>query len=321
VARALERRQLSHENAQLRARLERSELVRPLDTNYAPLRAVLEVAHRAAAGSASILLTGPAGVGKYALAQELHRASARGRGPFVALSAAQLRGADAARLLFGRAARDGAVVESAALSTTGTLYLGDLGALSAVLQTRLLRALSVGEFRAEAGATLWPVRARIIAATRESPDDPASKVQPELVARLGGVRLTIPALAERPDDIERLATTFVHASSGGSVTLAPDAVAMLRAHRWPGNAAELRTVLTGVLAQCRSDTITAGDLTVEASSTTPLVEVERRHIAAVLGAADWHQGRAAEILGISPKTLYRKIREYGLHRPRSGARA
>ena len=321
VARALERRALEHENAHLRDRVARNELATPLATTYAPLRAVLEMAERAAATDDPVLIVGPAGVGKYALARSVHRRSPRGRGPFVAITVAELRTPDAARRLFGRAARDGEVVTPAALSTTGTLYLGDLTALSGPLQARLARALATGAFRAEAGAMPWPVRARVVAAIRGTFEDATARLHPELATRLGAVRVVLPPLVERRDDIEGLAMAFVHEASAGAVTVAPSALAALRAHDWPGNASEVRAVLARALAAIPAGELTARDLPIGAPSRMPLDEVERRHIAMVLEAEGWHQGRAADILGISPKTLYRKIREYGMQRPSAGGGA
>jgi len=126
-------------------------------------------------------------------------------------------------------------------------------------------------------------------------------------------------------DIPLLATHFLERFRGqGAPTLAPDAVEMLQAYEWPGNIRELRNVIERALLLHRGPVLGAADLPISQARTSAglpgsrvsLAELERRHIESVLAHMGWHQGRAADVLGISPKTLYRKIREYGLERPR-----
>jgi DNA-binding NtrC family response regulator len=315
VARALERRRLvsAHAVAQVdRARLDAAS---PLLTRYAPLRAVLAVADQVAEGEGPVVLSGPAGVGKRALALAMHRRSPRAHASFVTLDRGDLASPQAAVALFGQLARGSAASVTGALSMAGTVFLADLSALELALQRRLARALETAAFRPEGGVDPVPVRARLMVAVRAPLDTDSAMVHPELVRQLGDIRLELPALAVRPDDIVPMAESYVAVVSGGTRTLGPDAADRLRAHHWPGNVSELRGVLDVALAVSPRRVLEADDLVMGTPLTQPLAAVERRHIVAVLEATGWHQGRAAEALGISPKTLYRKIREFGLRRP------
>jgi DNA-binding NtrC family response regulator len=319
VQRAMERRRLTSENQRLRARLARVDGASPLASRSAAMRAVLAVAEQAAGGSAPMLVIGPAGVGKTALAEHLHQRSPRATAPFVVVTAGEMRGPHAAELLFGRVARGSASAAPAALSSAGTVYLTEVGALSAAVQRRLARALHTGSYRPEGGTELSPVRARVIVGSREPLEQLRPAVASDLIAELGSVRIELPPLLARREDIGPLAEAYVRSATDDERRLASEAVERLRAYDWPGNIAELRAVLDGALVVSPDRELAASDLPLGTPSALPLEEVERRHIAAVLRATDWHQGRAAEALGISPKTLYRKIREFGFQRPGSEA--
>jgi two-component system NtrC family response regulator len=167
------------------------------------------------------------------------------------------------------------------------------------------------------------VRARVIAAMREPLKDSDSRVNADLVAALGSALIALPSLAERAVDIPLLADAFLAGGGdGAALQFEPDALAALAQYPWPGNVEELRAVVSRARLIARQGVIRAADLSLaRADEQLELAEVERRHIVSVLEAKQWHQGRAAESLGISPKTLYRKIREFGLQRPAAGGRA
>jgi transcriptional regulator of acetoin/glycerol metabolism len=130
-------------------------------------------------------------------------------------------------------------------------------------------------------------------------------------------RITLPSLRERAVDIPLLANVFLSANSNATPPeFDPPALDALREYSWPGNVAELRAVVERARMLCRDGLIRVTDLALAPSDhRLELAEVERRHILAVLRANEWHQGKSAESLGISPKTLYRKIREFSLLRP------
>ncbi len=321
LARALERRRLLSAQVVVQHDRARFDAAHPLETRYAPLRAVLAVAEHVAGGDGTVVLTGPAGVGKRALALTMHLRSPRAHASFVTVDRGTLESPHAAVALFGQVARGASGAQLGALGSTGTVFVADICALELSMQRRLARALQTGSFRPEGGVDPAPLRARLIVAARDPLSAPSASVHPELVRELGDIRLELPGLASRPEDIGPLAEAYVAAVSGGTRRLSREAVALLRAHQWPGNVLELRGVLDVALAVARRRVLEPGDLVVGAPLTQPLAVVERRHIVAVLEATGWHQGRAADALGISPKTLYRKIREFGLHRPGREGRA
>jgi two-component system NtrC family response regulator len=190
----------------------------------------------------------------------------------------------------------------------------DAALLSAQERPVLIDALLQRSFTRLGGTQRIPLRARVIVCDRagESGDVP-------------GVHLTIPPLSQRPEDIGTLATEFVERLGSGITprTLTPETVQLLLEYQWPGNVRELQAVLTRVAILSRRPEITAADLRmvlVWGSGTdgkgAQLSDLERLQIEAVLIRSNWHQGRAAEVLGISTKTLYRKMREYGFVRPR-----
>ncbi len=315
VSRALERRRLVSAHAVLQTARARFDAAHPLETRHAPLRAVLAAAEQIAMGDGPVVLTGPAGVGKRALALTMHLRSPQAHAAFVTVDRGMLASAHAAVALFGQAAHGALPAVAGALRSTGTVFLADVSVLEVSLQRRLARALDTGTFQPEGGGDPLPLRARVMVAGREPLDAAAATVHPELAQQLGDVRLELPALAERPDDIVPLAESYVTAVSGGTRALSRAAAERLRSHHWPGNVLELRSVLDVALSVARRRLLEAGDLAVGSPLSQPLAVVEQRHIVSVLEASGWHQGRAADALGISPKTLYRKIREYGLRRP------
>ena len=152
----------------------------------------------------------------------------------------------------------------------------------------------------------------------------------DLLYRVNTVTISLPPLRERLVDIPLLAHYFLRQLAGASAPmLTPDAIMLMQEYAWPGNIRELRNVMERVVLlargerEIRAQHLVLGSATPTSratiGSTTSLAELERQHIDAVLTQTNWHQGNAAEILGISPMTLYRKIHEYGFHRPRGGA--
>jgi two-component system response regulator AtoC len=330
VRRAWEKRQLARENRYLHARLSRVDGTPEIVTQYAPMHAVLSLLERAAMAEAPILVTGESGTGKTLLARAIHRLSAR-PGPLVDVDCAALSESLLEIELFGheRGAFSGALqrkVGAIELAANGTVFLDEVIALSPKLQTKLLRALEQGSFFRIGGNQKIEVAVRLVAATAHqlSVGVHEGRFRAELHARLGAVTVELPPLRERTVDIPLLAEHFL-AQFGGPTPplLTPDAVGVLEEYPWPGNVRELRNVIERAVLLARGREIRAQDLPlrpmhIAASAGGPVTldELERSHIEAILGQANWHQGRAAEMLGISSKTLYRKIREYGFQKPR-----
>jgi DNA-binding NtrC family response regulator len=316
ISRALETRKIANENATLRAQLARADGAPEFITRFAPLRAVHAAALAAAGREMPVLIIGAPGTGKCSLARAMHARSSRAARPFVQLDAAALATPDAERTLFGVEPAGGGPRTRAALAGRGTLYLHDVTVMNARAQARLARALREQRFRAVGAADERSVRARLIAASPGPLNTPGLRVHPELVAELSATHIVLPSLRERAVDIPALAEAFL-AAAGDATTLRidPDALAALEAYSWPGNVAELRAVVERARLRAQGGVIRVTDLSLTADDELELSEVERRHIVSVLEARAWHQGRAAQSLGISPKTLYRKMREFGLRRP------
>jgi DNA-binding NtrC family response regulator len=333
VRRAWEKRMLARDNVFLQRRLQHGMAAPQLVTQYAPLRAVLTLIERVAPSGSPVLVTGESGTGKDLIARLLHAHGGHADGPFVDLNCAALSEALLETELFGveRGAFPGADARKVGLielATGGTLYLDNIGDLALKLQGKLLRAIETGEFYRVGGTQKVAVQVRIVASTTHdlSRMVATGTFREDLLHRINTIRVALPPLRERLVDVPLLAEHFLgHFGGAQPPILSADAIAVLERYRWPGNVRELRNVIERAVLLAVNGVITAADLPLGAelgggaratpSSTLTLSELERRHIAEVLDRSNWHQGRAADMLGISPKTLYRKIREYGFRRP------
>ena len=237
--------------------------------------------------------------------------------------------------LFGheRGAFTGAIARKAGLielASNGTLFVDDIGLLTAKLQSKLSRALEHGSFFRVGGTQKVDINVRLVTASTQDLDEGVKdgRFRDDLLYRLNTVTVSLPPLRDRAVDIPLLAEHFMTQLAGaGAPKLTADAIARMQEYSWPGNIHELRTVIERVMLIGRTnghDEIRAQDLPLSTAqpanravigSNTTLEELERQHILAVLEQTHWHQGNAAKILGISSKTLYRKIREYGFSRP------
>jgi DNA-binding NtrC family response regulator len=332
VRRAWEKRRLARENVLLQSQLERAGGALEIETQYAPLRAVLDMIARVAPSDSPVLITGESGTGKELVAHMLHRLSGR-NGPFVDVGCASLTEGMLESELFGheRGAFPGADARKLGLmelAAGGTLFLDGIAELSPKLQGKLLRALDQLSFYRVGGTQKVEVDVRVLAATNR---DLAACVadgsfRDDLYYRINTIAIELPALRDRTVDIPLLAKQFLRQFGKASpLTLAPDAIELLARYPWPGNVRELRNVMERAVLLARGPQIHAADLPLHTPApgapdraSTPaisLAELERRHIESVLHETSWHQGRAASTLGISSKTLYRKIREYGFRRP------
>jgi DNA-binding NtrC family response regulator len=280
-----------------------------------------------------VLISGESGTGKDLIARLLHQRGVGTEGPFVDLNCAALAEPFIETELFGveKGAFPGAEQRKVGLlelAAGGTLYLDNVGDLDLRTQGKLLRALETNSFYRVGGTQKTETNVRVVASTTR---DLASMVaagtfRDDLLHRINTIRIVLPPLRERTVDVPPLARHFLDDFGGmAPPTLTPEAVSALERYRWPGNVRELRNVIERAVLLATGGTIDARDLPigvetgaaprVAPASTLTLTELERQHIADVLERSNWHQGRAAELLGISPKTLYRKIREYGFRRP------
>jgi two-component system NtrC family response regulator len=331
VRRAFEKRQLVRAEALRRQRRVAPTGLGEFRTTTPELQAVLATVEPLAREAGPICLFGERGTGKALVARALHRMSGR-NGAFVEMRCADIPAARHEADLVGRESSDPAerrvgVVE---LAAGGTLFLADVERLDPRAQQRLLTLLDEGTFTRVDGTRVRRSDLRLVAATSLALADAtaARSLRPDLAARLGAQIIALPPLRHRRGDIRLLADKFL-AEIGGATPprLTEAAGEALERYGWPGNVQELRAVLERAVLLAGGAPIQPRDLALaEGVGPRPapappvsLEEVERRHIAEVLAHVGWHQGRAAQVLGISAKTLYRKIREYGLERPHAGA--
>lgn len=348
VRRAWEKRVLVRHNRYLRAQIERQRPVASFVTQYAPLTAVLSMVEKFAPSPMPVLVAGEPGTGKALVAQLLHRHGAHPDGPFVHLDCAAVSDALQVRELVGSEVTRGepghqqhGVFE---LAAGGTLYLEHIDALSPAAQSVLRDVLDSASFVRRNGTQRLPFDVRLVVSSSRDVTAlvEAGTFDEALWHRLTAMRVALPALRDRAVDIALLSRHFLAAARPGQrvpLRITDDAVSALERYRWPGNVRELQLVLERASVLATQGVVEAGHLgfgdtplpggaatataRIDGSRATAAVtdaapslgELERKHIAEVLDRTGWHQGRAAELLGISPKTLYRKIREYGFKRP------
>jgi two-component system response regulator AtoC len=273
-----------------------------------------------------VLVTGETGVGKELIAQALHRASTRRRGPFVAVNMLALSASLFESEFFGhkKGSFTGAIADKDGYldrARGGTLFLDEIGDLPMDLQGKLLRILQEGEYCPVGDTRPRQADVRFIAATHQELDK--ATFRKDLYYRLRFAHLAIPPLRARRDDIRLLAAKFVEGSARPDARLSEEAQEALVAHDWPGNVRELEGVIEAAanLAEkgeilCRHLNIPirkrpAGDgASVDAAAMLPLAEVERRHILRVYQATGDNKTQTAKILGISAQTLHRKLAAY-----------
>jgi DNA-binding NtrC family response regulator len=333
VRRALEHRHLLIEK-------ETGEKGRPLQLiGDAPkFLETISNARRVAESDAFVLIYGESGTGKELFAQLLHRESPRRKEPFIAVNCAAMPDQLLESELFGheKGAFTSAIKTKEGLveiAHGGTLFLDEVGDISPLVQPKLLRFLETGEFRRVGGTSTRTVNVRVISATNKNLDDEVrgGRFRDDLLYRLNVVSLRLPPLRERMEDIPMLVEHFTQRKSK-TKRFSQEALRRLQDYRWPGNVRELEHVVEGAIALSGSDTITDSDLWVNAGlqhgipgrpagvtddveSVGSLEDFERDHIRRALEMHEWNRSRTAKTLGITPKTLYLKIKKYGLSDP------
>ncbi len=290
---------------------------------------------RAAESEASVLLYGESGVGKELAARFLHERSTRASGPFIAINCAAVPETMFENELFGH--ERGAFTGSAALkkglyelADGGTLFLDEVAEIPLTQQAKLLRVLETGEFRRVGGTATLRADVRIVAATNRSLLDwvDQGRFREDLYYRIAGIDLTLPALRERREDIPALADVLLARLAGaGRVQVRLDKAAQqkLKHYDFPGNVRELRNLLQRALLRCQHDLIGADDIVFQSDVPPPippaprakrtdpsLKNAERDYILDLLARHNGHRRTVAGLLGLSERTLYRKLERYGL---------
>jgi len=294
------------------------------------VRAMLELLKRVAATDSTVLIRGESGVGKELVARAIHRQSQRAGQPFVVVDCASLHENLLQSELFGheRGAYTGAVRLKHGLfevADRGTIFLDEIAEITPPLQVKLLRVLESGSFRRVGGTASIQVDVRVIAATNRPLEAMIREktFREDLYYRLNVFSVAIPPLRERPEDIGDLVRHFIRHSSIAAkrdIGVGAEAMAVMTRYGWPGNVRELENVIERALVLCDSDTIELQHLpqTLRKEPALPddainhslatLEEIERRYISRVLEACTGNRRKAAAILGISERNLYRKLK-------------
>jgi transcriptional regulator with PAS, ATPase and Fis domain len=288
-------------------------------------REVIKRATRVAATEATTCLQGESGTGKEVVARYIHRRSARGRGPFTAISCAALPEQLLESELFGfeRGAFTGAQQSKPGqieLAFGGVLFLDEITEMTPAAQAKLLRVLQEREFLRLGGTRTVRVNVRVIAATNRNLRDAVAQghFRADLYYRLNVFDIRIPPLRERRDDIPLLATTFLRELGGSTAKLTPAAMEALYRYDWPGNVRELRNVLERAAIMREGPLIDCDQLSLLAvEHVAPLIGtniglLERQAIEQVVREVHGNKVKAAKQLGISRTQLYSRLRKYGL---------
>ncbi|MBN1808486.1 MAG: sigma 54-interacting transcriptional regulator [Planctomycetes bacterium] len=296
----------------------------------AELREVKAITLQAAPSDSPVLVTGESGVGKELVARLLHLESGRREGPLEVLNCAALPESLAESELFGheKGAFTGAVEDKPGrfeLADGGTLFLDEIGEMPPGLQVKLLRSIETGELRRVGGTTTTVVDVRIVAATNRNLEEEvrAGRFREDLFYRLNVIRILVPPLRERREDIRQLVEHYLGYFAGTMGRIPPEltaeAATLFMDYPWPGNVRELKNVIERLMVLSPSDSINGeevrGVLRISSGNAgprvVPLAELEKQHILSVLEAAGGNKSKAAELLGINRTTLYAKLKEFG----------
>jgi DNA-binding NtrC family response regulator len=337
LRRACEFRSIRVENKQLkqdiRRRSERSQVSRPIGKSRR-FTDVLKLAEVVAPTASTVLIQGESGTGKEVVARYIHNLSPRAEGPFLSINCGALPETLLESELFGhvKGSFTGAVRDKQGLfaaARSGTFFMDEVGEMPASLQIKLLRVLQEREVIPVGATEAIPVDVRIIAATNRDLEEEVRRgnFRADLFYRLNVIALELPALRDRKDDLLLLLDAFLQelaTERGGDVkALSSEAMDAVMVYDWPGNVRELQNALEHAVVLTRSNSIepTALPERITRRKKEPLVAervqanpsldvIERAYIMWVLQAEGGNKTRAAEVLGIDPSTLYRKLSRY-----------
>ena len=330
VRKAAEKGQLLRDNVALRAHAPGAGPFGGFLTRNARVQQeVLRIIERVAPTDSTVLILGESGTGKELVARAVHERSARAPRAFVPIHCGALPREVFESELFGheKGAFTGAVGTKPGLvelADGGTLLLDEIGEMEPDSQVKLLRAIETGTFFRVGGTRPRRVDVRLVASTNRDLAEAmkAGQFRQDLYYRINTIAIQIPPLRERREDVGLLANHFVEANAAyGVKRLGAAALAALEAYAWPGNVRELLHAVERAVILSKGDEIQPADLPPEVlgSSTPPaasspgsLEAMERQHILATLRQVGGHRGKAAALLAVDPKTLYRKIIGYAI---------
>jgi two-component system response regulator AtoC len=338
IERAIRSRRMESENRALKEQLDDRFGLESMTGNSAPMQQLFESIRQAAPSQATVLIQGESGTGKELVARAMHRLSTRGKGAFVPVHCASLSTQLLESELFGheKGAFTGAMARRKGrfeMADGGTLFLDEIGEIDAAVQVKLLRVLEERTFERVGGDQSVEVDIRLIAATnrdlRQMVD--AGEFREDLYFRLDVITLDLPSLRERSGDIPLLCDRFVREFSernGKSISgITSDAVNQLMAYPWPGNVRELRNTIEKMVVLTRADRLGVSDVPPKIKSVSTdsrgaeaivsavpsshsLADTEKDMILATLRGHGGNRTKAADTLGISRRTLHRKLNQF-----------
>jgi DNA-binding NtrC family response regulator len=349
IERGLKHGELERENRRLRRELRDKYRFENLVGNSPAMQPVFRLVERVGPTSSTVLILGESGTGKELIARALHETSPRAHRRFVSINCSSLQDTLLESELFGheRGAFTGAVSRKKGLfevANGGTIFLDEIADTSPTLQAELLRVLQEGEMRRVGGTEDIHVDVRVLTATNRDLKERIRKghFREDLYYRLNVVSLPLPPLRDRMEDLALLAEHFIRKKSVArdrTPKIAPEARALLQSYDWPGNIRELENAIERAIVLCDGDTIQAADLPTEVAGSPgdtrgakrdfrhgsiqfdergeprSLAELEKIQIRTVLETTGGHRERASQILGITRRTLYQKIKFYGIEAP------
>ncbi len=310
----------------LRARLSKGAEFENMIGASAAMRRVFQSVSELAAVDTSVLIRGDTGTGKELVARALHRRSARAEGPFLAVNCGGLSDELASSQLFGhlRGSFTGAVTDRQGCfeaARGGVLFLDEIGELSERVQASLLRVLEDQQVTRLGENSAREVDVRLLVATHRDLEREIAegRFRADLYYRFRVAQIDLPALSERREDIPALAEAFLasaRAMTGKQVeSIAELALGALMAHSWPGNVRELKNAMEFAVVRCTGTRLEVSDLPPEIDADPQSIDSglrEEDRIRAALSRARGQRKRAAELLGMSRATFYRRLREYGI---------
>ncbi len=331
VERAIEHKVLTEETSSLR------QAIATMSGGASPIfqspkmKEIVRQVERIAPSDVSILITGESGTGKEVIADLIHTLSPRAKGPFVKINCAALPRELIESELFGsvKGAFTGAQADREGLfrqAEGGTLLLDELAEMPVDTQTKLLRVLQEREFRPVGGRQSFKTNVRLIASTNLEVEVAIrqGKLREDLYYRINTIRLNLPPLAERVDDIVPLATSFLKryvAQAGRNIAgFTPAAQEKLKSFDWPGNVRQLQNEIQRAVLMTDGTMVDVGDLSIadqtdangESTSLTLLEGIERQTIVSMLKETNGNKLETAKRLGIGRQTLYNKIKAYNI---------
>jgi len=334
IQKAVEKKMLFEENKRLKEVLQVEGLSFELIGEDQHFKKLLDMTRKVAMSHVPVLIEGESGTGKELIAKAVHSWSERSSQPFIAINSGALMENLLESELFGhvKGAFTGALNDKKGLvemAHKGTLFLDEIGEMPMALQVKLLRFLETGEFRRVGDNQLRKVDVRLVAATNRNLEEEIEKgtFREDLYYRLNTMKLSVPPLRERKADIPLLANYFLqkYQQSYGKKQFSEAAVDMLRNYHFPGNIRELAHLVERGTLLSLGEEIQANDIFPngqrhekrKSDHEPPLLsidELEKNHILFVLEQCEWNKTKAAEVLGISLRNLYRKIETYGIEK-------